>query len=345
MRMRNAVVVLIVAMTSLMYAIVLCRPLLQEFNDPTTQDAAVGKEGGNTTRSRSVGLYNQEGNLSSPTASPKNGKMTLAGGNDAILAVTLENSVDSQPSVEQPQFLAVLSQNYPMGDDSDGKVNNQLNYKYNSDHDNTNNNNLTGGTSADGTIVINLSGELGNHLHHLAHGYGIYLWAKEKYGLNMTMVLHHQDSSKWVTGRMSLKACFPAFRNVDFSIGNSVEFRETRVPQQANWTVANSSLLNLINYNTPNNGSKGGIHFDDIQTELDRGLSHLRELVRDYPQQLSSSEVETAQILLPYVQSTCMCPEFFLDKYYDEIRRRFQFDSSSCCKDVPAPDETVFVSS
>ena len=68
----------------------------------------------------------------------------------------------------------------------------------------------------------------------------------------------------------------------------------------------------------------------------------------------AAADSTNANIHLPYINSTCMSPYMFLDRYYDKIRNDWlYFDKESCCSSsggdddddlLPQQDETVFVS-
>ena len=65
-----------------------------------------------------------------------------------------------------------------------------------------------------GTIVVYLSGEMGNHLLILAKSLIVKRMAKEMYGISAELVLRHQHHPKWVHGRNSIRGCFPRLRHI-----------------------------------------------------------------------------------------------------------------------------------
>ncbi len=172
------------------------------------------------------------------------------------------------------------------------------------------------------SIVVQLSGELGNCLFKVAFGYAIQRILWDDYAIHSHLVLRHQDSSKWRRARRDMQACFPRFRSMDFTLGNSIEFQK-RLLQQEEWLgTENASKLVIA----------GKIH---------EGLSFLKELLEH------SNSVATepsANISLPFIQTTAFANLTHVDAYYHGLRRLFTFDDEACCGVVPELDEVVFVS-
>jgi hypothetical protein len=66
------------------------------------------------------------------------------------------------------------------------------------------------------TIVVQLSGELGNQLSKISLGIGLQLLAKDKYGIDMVIKLRALQHSKWMRGKYDTKARFPNTRPLNF---------------------------------------------------------------------------------------------------------------------------------
>ncbi len=66
------------------------------------------------------------------------------------------------------------------------------------------------------TIVVQLSGELGNQLSKTSLGIGLQLLAKDKYGIDMVIKLRALQHSKWMRGKDDTKARFPNTRPLNF---------------------------------------------------------------------------------------------------------------------------------
>jgi hypothetical protein len=176
------------------------------------------------------------------------------------------------------------------------------------------------------TIVVELSGEMGNHLSKLAHGFGLSLWLQREYGVQTKIVLRHQEKPKWLTARDALQQCFPVSRTWDFQQGNTAEIDLQRV-RQTEWL---GTWLDGIN------GVKG---FEEAQ--VDSTLQLFATLLANNH---SRAEGPSSNVSSPFLYSqSFVTNDIFMDRYYDEYRRIFQFDTA-CCKILPEPDESVFVS-
>lgn len=186
-------------------------------------------------------------------------------------------------------------------------------------------------STAVATIIIHMSGEMGNHINHIAHAYPIAWWAKRKYGIKTRMIIRDQV----IRGRISPKSgsvktifmkCFPHLQTLyDGPRANSPEYG-IRIAQQHAWDMANDTVLEHIN--------------NDIRTEsdVDVTLEHLQLLV-----QSDSIPVidENATIILPLLMSIRMENALFVDWFYHDLRWLLTFNDTACCKALPDADETV----
>jgi hypothetical protein len=183
------------------------------------------------------------------------------------------------------------------------------------------------------TIIIHMSGEIGNHINHLAHAYPIAWWAERKYGIKTRMIILDQV----VRGKLSPKSgsskrifikCFPHLKSLYNSArANSTEYR-IRLDQQHSWDMANDTLLQRIN--------------NDIQTirDVDVTLEHLQVLAMS---DAIPDIDENATISLPLLQSIPMKNDRFVDWFYQDLRWLLTFNDTACCKALPDADETVLV--
>ena len=186
------------------------------------------------------------------------------------------------------------------------------------------------------TIVIQLSGELANNLHHIAHGIGLKHWSREMYGIEANVVLrhyvgpnNHQPKPKWKSARDNIRKCFPTLRGWDFARGNSKDFAE-RQRLQEKWLGKKRldrfiGLINSVN-----------------ETDIDKGLEMLSNDILMDPNRPLVMEDEKDTIRLPMLYSNSLDAFPMIDKYYDEIRKIFQFNDTACCAIVPNLDDYVF---
>lgn len=176
--------------------------------------------------------------------------------------------------------------------------------------------------SLNGTIVVYLSGEMGNHLLILAKSLTVKLVAKEKYGISAELVLRHQQHPKWVHGRNSIQDCFPKLRHYNFSAANTNAF-DKLVLEQDRTLREDSARLKIV-------GDQ-----DNADTVEDALL---------YWRSMLESHVDNG-MAAPFLTVAKWCPPEMIDRYFDQLERFFEFDKIACCKTLPDPDESVFVSS
>lgn len=180
------------------------------------------------------------------------------------------------------------------------------------------------------TLVVQMSGELGNQISKIVYGLGLKLFAKQKYGIDLGIKLRAQENSKWLHAMKDTKECFPKTRVLNFRECNTDEFLHMKKQQQM-WVGDNDSKL--LHF-------RGNDNFN--QTHVEKGLSFLQSTLArmDIP-----PTDTTANITLPflYADTFAVASTFLIDLYYEEIRDFFTFDDS-VCKALPYPDETVMVS-
>lgn len=187
--------------------------------------------------------------------------------------------------------------------------------------------------SSAATIIIHMSGEMGNHINHLAHAYPIAWWAERKYGIKTRMIIRDQV----IRGRISPKSgsahavfakCFPRLKTLyDGARANSPEYG-IRMAQQHGWDMANDTVLQHIN------------NVIKTESDVDFTLEHLQVLAKSD----SIPEIdENATITLPLLESILMENNRFVDWFYHDLRWLLTFNDTACCKALPDADETVLV--
>jgi hypothetical protein len=189
------------------------------------------------------------------------------------------------------------------------------------------------------TIVVQLSGEIFNNIQHMAHGYGLHLLAKELYDIDTNIVLRHFEGPnnrarkpKWKSSRAAIQQCFSVVGKWDFSRGNTKDFSQ-RQAQQKQWLGGTSDhMFGLLNSR-------------DLQ-DVTQGLTVLNDILQDpsRPPPVTIVDDDDASIRLPYLYSQTLDIFPLVDKYYEEFRRLFQFNTSSkeCCGQLPLEEEVVF---
>jgi hypothetical protein len=180
------------------------------------------------------------------------------------------------------------------------------------------------------SIVVQLSGELGNHLSKVAFGYSIQQLLMERHGIPSHLVLQHQErGSKWETARRDLQQCFPFFRRLDFELGNSPEFYnlQHRQQQQSQLEEFDHQAFVFPMMST----------MDDIHSKLET-IAEVSNRTRN------ERNVTTGNISFPFLHVQDFAEFPLIDRYYDQLRELFEFDHAACCAELPYEDEAVFVS-
>ena len=191
------------------------------------------------------------------------------------------------------------------------------------------------------SIVVQLSGELGNHLSKVAFGYAIQCLLKESYGITSHLVLQHQErGSKWEIARHDLQQCFPFFRNLDFAVANTPEFYKLQSRQQQ----------------TPNFDSKAfvfpiSISMNETIQRLDTIAYILKSTTINHHENINRTDATISNITLdnsgnisfPFIHVNEFIGFHLLDRYYNQLQNLFVFDRYACCAELPYEDEAVFV--
>jgi hypothetical protein len=182
------------------------------------------------------------------------------------------------------------------------------------------------------TIVIQLRGELGNHMGTLAQGKALQLVLRETYGLNARLVIQPQSqhgrlSKKFKPAQHELQRCFPALNDELFGgfVYDLSEYSQRQQEQEA-W-LTQDEIKKLRNFNTPENVNNGLDFFHQLWTRTSK-----------------PPLPANATISIPFLYTDAW-PTFLQDRYYDEIRHLFALNETACCKELPDPDESVFVRS
>ena len=180
------------------------------------------------------------------------------------------------------------------------------------------------------SLVIQLSGEMGNQLSKIAWGYGMKWWLEEDYNISTKIFLRHQDHGKWVGAAASIKRCFTKLRVMEFEEGNLMEFDAIR-EQQNTWVGKEKQALLC---------PRGG----EFETKewITKSLQTLKEAI------------EAPDRPTPPVNSNFTLPFLYTDifgnigdvndRYFERLKHLYQFETDNpiCCNTKADPDETVF---
>lgn len=195
-------------------------------------------------------------------------------------------------------------------------------------------------------IIVELTGEFGNQLNHIAHGRALQtiLWTQHQIPTKLYLN-RHTDEDRYLRTQRQLKKCFKNLREIDFHGPKSTTLPSPKTLEriQRSWLVSNRSSALLID--------RGSSYEKSLRT-VDQVASILLAKENDAVRESKSNfTAPSAQILgdfsLPFIRTNSMINKDFMDRFYEDFRGFFEFDEEACClgTEAPAPDEAVFVSS
>ena len=182
------------------------------------------------------------------------------------------------------------------------------------------------------SLVIMLSGEFGNHLHHLAQGHAIRQIALRDYGIATELALRYPPrGSKYPVAKQNLHRCFPNLRSWSYEPVGPAFYQHQKLQQE--WLAGmdqleSSSLLTL----------RAGLD------EIHESLRFLQTLLKSQNSTNLPIRQQESNISLPFLYDANMVNRQFMDLFYDDFRDFFYFNNTACCKTFPYPEESVFVS-
>jgi hypothetical protein len=185
------------------------------------------------------------------------------------------------------------------------------------------------------TILIQLSGEMANNLHHIAHGYSLKLMAKEEFDIDCNLVLRHHEGPnnrapkpKWKSARDNIQQCFPKLSDWNFEEGNHNNIFLERRNLQLSWLQEkHDQLYGLVNSR----------HLSEIR----QGLKVLSEEVLTDADRPWIDEAKSA-IRVPYLYLESLDVLPMIDHYFDHLRELLVFNDKACCARLPESTESVF---
>ena len=190
------------------------------------------------------------------------------------------------------------------------------------------------------SIVVQLSGELGNQLSKIAYGKALQFLIRDTYNISTTLILRAQErGSKWLYAMKDVKAICPNTRSMDFRQANNAEF----------------SNLQQVQLDWLGNDAAGNLHMQDCLSSdcVHPSIQYLYDSLqraRDHPPPTQKRKNDTttnttSAISIPhiYADSFLLSDSFLMDRYYQEIKEFFTFDDKVCAE-IPQPNETVLVS-
>ena len=186
------------------------------------------------------------------------------------------------------------------------------------------------------TIVVQLSGELGNHLSKIGTGLCVQHTIETKLGIPTEIKLRAQDHPKWQHAMQWTKAAFNSTRALNFRELNTPEFDAAHNAQRT-W------MQNLIDLERLNVTGIANPHMLTDGTDLDESsLSNLLNLLNQtWTLRNEASAIDDAPISTPHVYTNSLLNDYCLDLTYHGLRDFFVIHEADNCKARPHPNETV----
>jgi hypothetical protein len=197
----------------------------------------------------------------------------------------------------------------------------------------------------DASIVVQLSGEMGNNLNKLAFGRGLQLLLAEQ-NVTTNLVLRHQEHPKWKLAQRNIQQCFPNLAHFDFQAGNTPEFRERQLQQRLLYGTSSSDLVLSGNSNSNSNATMAVLdHLNHlVQRKHHSNPTTSQKNNNIYNNNTRDLWVEPgATIQPPFLYADQMVSMEFMDRFKDDFLEFFRFDTHKCCATLPDDDESVFV--
>jgi len=195
-----------------------------------------------------------------------------------------------------------------------------------------------------GTIVVQLSGEMGNNLHKISFAKALQWMAEDSFDLHLNVILRHQDHPKWISAKNHLQKCFINLRQLNFKTGNGRQFTERMLEQKLWLTQQEKKGLEMMG----NGEFSMKSTLQSLKTILEnKGLPPTTTTTTTtsswYNNDEEGTDDENNTIHLPLILVDQMVGWKTLDRYRQRLVEWFEFDSQKCCpSDLPLVDESVF---
>ena len=206
-------------------------------------------------------------------------------------------------------------------------------------------------------IIVELSGELGNHLMQLAHGYTIQLLLGGHNVTSKLVLIQKSNEERHQKTRRNLKECFPFATHQKFYFASRSNLNQElygggeklvmRTQQQFWNTLIEQLPANLLLYHKQPWQFPTGTLYSTTKLVVDQFAKRLSVQKKDGDGStniVSTPTSSSAVITAPFIFTHNMINREYFDLFYDHYRTFFQMNETKCCSDISSPDEAVFVS-
>jgi hypothetical protein len=180
-------------------------------------------------------------------------------------------------------------------------------------------------------IVMETMGELGNYLHFLAHGYGLFRMALQEYGIVGRMILRRRKGSSASKAKKTMYILRKCFINFEGLFVYNVYDDHVNLNEHVWLDEALEKTQFKLTSGHPIRDNK------PVQDVL---KSIQKELIR------SSNAEPYKNASTVVLRVSTMINSYFLDRHYETYRKLFAINETKCCKQkhFPQEDESIFVS-
>lgn len=188
------------------------------------------------------------------------------------------------------------------------------------------------------TLLVPLSGELGNHLHWISTAYRIKWHLESVLPVEIQIVGEHQNHKKWKHAQQDILNCFVNLKSFEFSAGrHSAEFRTIREKQRY-FLQRHPGEFSI----TESGGDCRGL-FECAERRAELAIKRWAETMESDPGNSTELHVEGSNYSLPFLMLREMDGPS-INHEEEPIRTLFQINTTNpfCCSSLPRLDELVF---
>jgi len=217
-------------------------------------------------------------------------------------------------------------------------------------------------TMLQGTMVLQIAGELGNHIAYLAYYFAVRTIASTEFNLNLTLHVRKQNHRKSISAARNVQ-CLKSFRHLDF---DECDWFKTdnnkngkKLGELCRTKISNQSEA-LLDLERSSNNQTISTLSSSLSMSKHETSNDIRSSLRDYVAMLQDDSILQMYRTMnvgwnsdepyPFLYNleVNMISDTLIDEFYSRgLREYLAFDddtknSSGCCAMLPTEDEQVF---
>jgi len=217
-------------------------------------------------------------------------------------------------------------------------------------------------TMLQGTMVLQIAGELGNHIAYLAYYFAVRTIASTEFNLNLTLHVRKQNHRKSISAARNVQ-CLKSFRHLDF---DECDWFKTdnnkngkKLGELCMMKISNQSEA-LLDLERSSNNQTISTLSSSLSMSKHETSNDIRSSLRDYVAMLQDDSILQMYRTMnvgwnsdepyPFLYNleVNMISDTLIDEFYSRgLREYLAFDddtknSSGCCAMLPTEDEQVF---